>query len=108
MPNPAYENHSGQLRNGLPYGPCSVTILNPQRKTQVLARHEDITDADAVELVAIYRALGYADTSICWLREEAAASAQIIKLRSPCCQSDILNLGPYCERLLGGLCGSAL
>jgi hypothetical protein len=73
MPNRAYEKHRGELRNGLPYGPCTVIILNPQRRTHVLAQHEDITDADAVELVAIYRALGYADSHICWIREEAAA-----------------------------------
>jgi hypothetical protein len=73
MVNRALEKHRGDLRNSLPYGPCTLIILNPERRNHVLARHENITDSDAVELVAIYRALGYADTCIGWMREEVAA-----------------------------------
>lgn len=58
---------------GLPVGPFTVTVVNPQYKSQVIACHLNITEADAAELMAIYRALGHADRFVYLEREEAVA-----------------------------------
>jgi hypothetical protein len=73
MRDPSFRQPITDHSNGLPFGPFALTILNPQRRTHVLACYENITYTDADELVAIYRVLGYADTFICLVREEAAA-----------------------------------
>ncbi len=41
-----------------------VIVVNPHRRSAVLAVHDGLTPEEARELVAIYRALGYQDGTI--------------------------------------------
>ncbi len=50
-----------------------VEVFDPTYRSRVLSRHESLSESDAAELAAIYRALGYADTSVTILSEGAAA-----------------------------------
>jgi hypothetical protein len=50
-----------------------VEVFDPTYRSRVLSRHESLSEPDAAELAAIYRALGYAGTNVTILSEGAAA-----------------------------------
>ncbi len=52
----------------------TVIVLNPQRRSAVLAVHAGFTPEEARELGAVYRCLGYADVTVIVTEQQQPAA----------------------------------